>query len=61
MIAISSNNDIIMLAQFNARERSAKAFQRLFEIADPRFSLTRIFRPPGSAMSIVEATWKDEG
>lgn len=51
------NNDLIMLAQFNARERSAKTFRALFSKADPRFRVTHVGKPSGSAMAIVEAMW----
>lgn len=48
--------DMIMLACHNARERTAAQFKEL-TTADPRFVLTGVHRPAGSAMSLVEVTW----
>ena len=49
-----------MMSQFNGRERSAGAFARLFEQADPRFILEDVTKPKGSAMSIIEVVWEGE-
>ena len=57
-LKFGSNNDLVMLAQFNARERTAKAFQELFHQSDPRFEVKRAEKPKGSAIAIVEAVWK---
>lgn len=49
--------DMIMLACFNAQERTAKHLQRLLAQADPRFVFNGVRRAQGSTMSLVEATW----
>lgn len=54
---IGRNNDLVMLAQFNAQERTARAFQTLFQECDPRFDVKRAEKPKGSAIAIVEAVW----
>ena len=54
---IGRNNDLVMLAQFNARERTARAFQDLFQECDPRFDVKRAEKPKGSSIAIVEAVW----
>ena len=51
------NNDLVMLAQFNACERTARAFQELFQECDPRFEVKRAQKPKGSAIAIIEAVW----
>lgn len=52
--------DLMMLAQFNSRERTAKGWESLFLSADPRFRLRQIKQPPGSLMSVIEAGWEAE-
>jgi len=47
-----------MLAQFNGRQRTAKAFEKLFLQADKRFHLLDIWRPRGNAMAIIEVVWR---
>ncbi len=49
-----------MLAQFNACERTAKAWKTLLQSADPRFRLHQIKQPPGSLMSVIEAVWEEK-
>ena len=49
--------DMIMLACYNARERTAAQLRKVLTIADPRFVLTGVHRPQGSTMSLVEVTW----
>ena len=49
--------DMIMLACYNARERTAAQFQKFLTAADPRFVLTGVHRPAGSTMSLIEVTW----
>ena len=46
-----------MLSLLSAREREAPEWRKLFEEADPRYTDVRIWKPEGSAMSIIEATW----
>ena len=57
---ISRNGDLVMLAHFNGRERTPKAFEELLSQADPRFSIESIRRPPGSVMAIIEVVWKSD-
>ena len=49
--------DMIMLACYNARERTASQFHRVLTATDPRFVLTGVHRPVGSTMSLIEVTW----
>lgn len=48
---------MLMLSLFNAREREEGDWKGLFREADKRFQNIKIWTPPGSALSIVEATW----
>ncbi|KAL6716690.1 hypothetical protein ACLMJK_006258 [Lecanora helva] len=52
------DSDLVMLAQFNGQERTLKAFEALFQEADPRYQMEGAHRPAESAMTIVEMTWK---
>ena len=54
------DNDLIMLAQFNAPERTEPAWKALLYEADPRFRLNPIVSPEGSAFSFIEAVWTPE-
>lgn len=49
--------DMLMLACYNARERTAAQFEKVLAAADPRFVLTGVHKPTGSTMSLVEVTW----
>ncbi|KAJ9367330.1 hypothetical protein DTO282F9_7368 [Paecilomyces variotii] len=50
--------DITMLEIGNAKERDIDEWQSLFEQADPRFHFKGAKQPPGSILSILEATWE---
>lgn len=49
--------DMIMLSLFNARERSKDDFEQLFAEADERFQQVKVWKPEGSSLGLVEATW----
>lgn len=49
--------NMIMMSLFNAREREAKDWIRLFYGADPRFQKVRVWKPKDSHLALVEATW----
>lgn len=49
--------DMIMLSLFNARERSKDDFEQLFAEADRRFQQIKVWKPEGSSLGLVEATW----
>ncbi|RDW65978.1 hypothetical protein BP6252_09613 [Coleophoma cylindrospora] len=50
--------DIMMLALMNGKERGLEEWRALFKQADPRYSWNGGFRPDGSRLWILEATWK---
>lgn len=43
-----------MLSVFNGAERTKREFENLLEAADPRLKMTKVVKPEGSAMSIIE-------
>lgn len=49
--------DMIMMSLFNAREREAKDWIGLFGNADSRFRDVRVWKPEGSHLALIEATW----
>ncbi|KAM0304941.1 hypothetical protein ACHAO8_011332 [Botrytis cinerea] len=49
--------DMVMKAQFNAKERYANEWASLFNNADPRFRFDGIQRPMKSKLSFIIATW----
>lgn len=50
--------DLVMLANFNARDRPAEAYESLFTQADERFHYLGIRRIEGSELCLVEASWR---
>lgn len=50
--------DMYMLAFQNAKERTAEDWTALFEEADPRFKITRVYQPPKSSLAVVDVTWE---
>ncbi|PQE07738.1 O-methyltransferase family 2 protein [Rutstroemia sp. NJR-2017a BVV2] len=51
------NLDLMMLAQFNSCERTAKMWEELLRSADQRLRLLRCEIPEGSLYGIIEAVW----
>lgn len=51
--------DLNMGAIFNSRERTVHEWKELLTQADPRFELGRVSEPTGSALGILEFTWKE--
>lgn len=51
--------DLTMLEIGNAKERDLGEWKALFEKADSRFVFRGVEQPPGSSLSIIEATWGD--
>ncbi|KAJ4422363.1 hypothetical protein N0V82_003017 [Gnomoniopsis sp. IMI 355080] len=49
--------DLVMLANFNARDRPAEAYGSLFAKADKRFEFLGIKSIEGSELSFIEASW----
>ncbi|KAL9106015.1 MAG: hypothetical protein Q9227_008923 [Pyrenula ochraceoflavens] len=41
----------------NGRERNPEEWKTLLELADARFALQEIIRPPGAALAIIVAEW----
>ena len=58
LITHDSNTDLVMLTQFNGRERTKTAFETIFHKADTRFQLVNVRRPAGSAMTVLEWRWR---
>lgn len=50
--------DLVMLANFNARDRPAEAYESLFSQADERFEFLGIKRVEGSELCFIEASWR---
>lgn len=64
MFVITSNTaepfrhlDIGMLQLLNAHQRDADEFSELFTLADARFKVVDIRKPPGGAQAIIEVLW----
>lgn len=49
--------DAIMATGYNAQERTRDEYHRILQLADSRFVLEAVRRPPGSTMSMVEVGW----
>lgn len=49
--------DLVMLANFNARDRPAEAYESLFAKADERFEFLGIKSIEGSELCFIEASW----
>jgi hypothetical protein len=52
--------DMIMLSLCNSRERDEADWRQVFQEADPRFKVLRVFTPKGSALGIVDVAWERE-
>ncbi|KAF1977947.1 putative O-methyltransferase [Bimuria novae-zelandiae CBS 107.79] len=52
--------DMVMLSCWNGAIRTESDWNRLFAATDARLVLKGITRPPGSAMSLIEAVWTAE-
>ncbi|KJX95749.1 o-methyltransferase like protein [Zymoseptoria brevis] len=52
------NQDLGMLALFNAGDREEAKYRELFAKADQRFRVKGVSTPEGSALSFVEAVWE---
>ncbi|KAI0835695.1 putative O-methyltransferase [Hypoxylon sp. FL0890] len=50
--------DLTMLEIGNAKERDLNEWQSLFKQADSRYVFKGMQQPPGSSLSILEATWE---
>lgn len=50
--------DLVMLSEFNARERELPDWKMLFEEADHRFRFKDVVYPKNSALAILEAVWE---
>jgi hypothetical protein len=57
LIQVDRNLDLMMLAQFNSCERTAKMWEELLRSADQRWRLLRCEIPEGSLFGIIEAVW----
>lgn len=49
--------DMTMMSLFNSREREKKAWEELFAEADSRYQNVRVWKPEGSQLGLIEATW----
>lgn len=47
-----------MISQLNGQERNAAQWKALLVTANPRFEWIGITKPPGSALTIIEAFYK---
>ncbi len=52
------NTDLSMLVLFNSNERTARAFETLFQQADSRYHVVNVKKPKGNTMAIIEVVWK---
>jgi hypothetical protein len=52
--------DMLMLSICNARERDEADWRQVFEEADTRFKVLRVFTPKGSALGIIDVAWELE-
>ncbi|KAK4184518.1 S-adenosyl-L-methionine-dependent methyltransferase [Podospora australis] len=50
--------DLAMLALGNSKVRDEEGWRELLKMADERFVLDRIIEPEGSALALVEVTWR---
>ncbi|KAI1460025.1 S-adenosyl-L-methionine-dependent methyltransferase [Annulohypoxylon moriforme] len=55
----ATNMDIGMMQLLNAQERDEAQWRELLAKADPQFQWIGVTRPPGSALAIIEASWKE--
>ncbi|KAL8650148.1 MAG: hypothetical protein Q9210_003995 [Variospora velana] len=50
--------DLTMWATHNAKERELEDWKELFKLAGVGYEMTRVTKPSGSRLSIIEATWQ---
>lgn len=50
--------DLVMLANFNARDRPAEAYENMFAKADGRYEFWGIKSIEGSELCLIEALWR---
>ncbi|OTB05022.1 hypothetical protein M426DRAFT_147042 [Hypoxylon sp. CI-4A] len=55
----ATNMDIGMMQLLNAQERDESQWRELLAKADRRFEWIGVTKPPGSALAIIEASWKE--
>ncbi|MCJ1473386.1 hypothetical protein MMC13_002037 [Lambiella insularis] len=55
---VQANLDLIMLAMFNAAERTKDDWRKLFAQADTRFVFGDVYTTQGSELSLIEFIWK---
>ncbi|KAI1408087.1 S-adenosyl-L-methionine-dependent methyltransferase [Hypoxylon sp. FL1857] len=55
----ATNMDIGMMQLLNAQERDESEWRELLAKADNRFQWIGVTRPPGSALAIIEASWRN--
>ncbi|KAK4494687.1 hypothetical protein PRZ48_014043 [Zasmidium cellare] len=53
--------DLEMMTTFNAKERERADWEKLYSVADSRLKLKNVERPVGSAQSVMEVVFEDEG
>ncbi|KAK4642918.1 hypothetical protein QC761_401620 [Podospora bellae-mahoneyi] len=52
-------SDVHMANLFNGKERTAEEWEALVVDADPRFVVSRVVEPKGSALGIIEVAWQE--
>lgn len=52
--------DVIMMANFNAKERELEDWAQVFKMADPRLRISKHVTPPTSVFTIMEVELVDE-
>ena len=48
-----------MASCFNGAERTEGQWKQLLRMADPNLVVNSIIKPPGSRLSIIEASWSE--
>ena len=56
-MSVIRNMDLLMFAVLNAQDRSAEEWGSVVEKANPRLSLGKITKPPGSHDAVIEVLY----
>jgi hypothetical protein len=59
-INLGRSTDITMKAIQNSHERDMRDWEKLFEVADPRFQLLVASQPKGSTLWLLVLQWKGD-
>lgn len=54
---LNLQQDLVMATISSGKDRTAEEFRHVLELSDARFKIESIYRPEGSKLSMIEASW----